>query len=141
MTTEIATVPTGAAKIISIESSAVLARRKLQAAFPSIGAAGGPFLIYDRVTTEKINELQSNLESVSERVNQLEAALGMTVIDIRDVTDRVAKREIKAFYEAHHGDVIYPDDVANELSLDVLQTIQICRELAEEGEIGEAKEA
>lgn len=51
-----------------------------------------------------------------------------------------AKQAIKAYFEQHHGEVMYPDDVADALGLDILQAVQLCAALAEEGEIGEANQ-
>ena len=64
----------------------------------------------------------------------------MLVIEVRDVSDSVAKPEIKTFYSEHHGEALYPDEVATALKLDVSQVVRLCRELAKEGEIGEANE-
>ena len=110
----------------------------------AVGAVGGPVVIYDRATSQRIDELLVQVSALNERIKQVEGAIQqvneLLVIEVRDVSDRVAKREIKAYYAEHHGETLYPDEVATVLELDVSQVVRLCRVLAEEGEIGEAKE-
>lgn len=50
-----------------------------------------------------------------------------------------AKKAIKALYEQRHGEVLFPDDVAKTLHFDLGLTIELCKELADEGRIAEMR--
>lgn len=52
---------------------------------------------------------------------------------LRDIDDESAKREIKALFERHDGDTLYPDDIAETLNISVRQAIDLCNELHAEG--------
>lgn len=106
-----------------------------------------PFVVYDRATSKKIDELLTKLEEMDRqlqetgaRVSELEKTTGVLApVQLRDLSDENAKLEIKSFFEKHHGKTLFPDEVADALDLDVLQVIRLCRELAGEGEIAEAE--
>lgn len=56
-------------------------------------------------------------------------------LEIRDIPRDQAKEEVRAFFESHHGETIYPSDVMEALSLDYDLVYEICEELEKEGNI------
>lgn len=57
------------------------------------------------------------------------------ILEIRDLSREQAKKEVRAFFKAHHGETIYPSDVMEALSLDYDLVYEICEELEQEGKI------
>ena len=57
------------------------------------------------------------------------------VLEIRDIPRDQAKQEIKDYFEAHHGEDIYPSDVMEALFLDYDLISELCNELQREGKI------
>ncbi len=110
-------------------------------------SSGHPFVVYDRATSKKVDELMTKLEEIDRqlqetgaRISKLEKATGVLApVQLRDLSDEDAKLEIKSFFEKHHGKTLFPDEVADALDLDVLQVIRLCRELEGGGEIAEAE--
>ncbi len=49
------------------------------------------------------------------------------------------KDRIRAYFKGHHGEVFYPSDIMEALSLDldIVEVINICEELLSEGKIAE----
>jgi hypothetical protein len=60
------------------------------------------------------------------------------VTELRDIPRKKAKTEIARFFKQHHGEVIYPSDVAEALSLNYLLVEEIIKELIDDGEIKRA---
>ena len=74
-----------------------------------------------------------------------EAAMGLDpsevaapVAEARELSDGEAKAEIKAFFDENHGEVLYPDEVADALRIEVDQAIRLCDDLSRDGEIAQA---
>ena len=61
-----------------------------------------------------------------------------SVTELRDIPRKKAKTEIARFFKQHHGEVIYPSDVAEGLNLSYVMVEEIVRELEDEGKIERA---
>lgn len=86
---------------------------------------------------QKISHLTEALERLEGRVEAIEQHRSEEPIpEVRDVSDAQAADEIVAFYDAHKGENMYPDDVAEALKLDFLQTVRLCEQLVQEGRLG-----
>lgn len=57
------------------------------------------------------------------------------LLEIRDIPREQAKAEIKAYFESHHGESIYPSDIMENLRLDYDLIGELCDELEKEGKI------
>jgi hypothetical protein len=55
--------------------------------------------------------------------------------EIRDIPREQAKAEIKAYFESHHGEAIYPSDIMEDLRLDYDLIGELCDELEKKGKI------
>jgi len=84
------------------------------------------------------NMYKDRLERLEREVAELRSIAGLSNSVPREVSDRQAIKEIKAYFEEHHGESLYPDDVAEALGLPIMQCVRLCRKLAEEGELAEA---
>ena len=59
-------------------------------------------------------------------------------IEIIDTSREKAKELIKNYFEAHHGKILTYSDLFEALHIDMPLIIELCDELAKEGEIAEA---
>jgi len=81
----------------------------------------------------KVDDIVERLANIEAKV---EALTEPEVQEIRsDVTDDVAKAEIRQFFSDHDGSSIYPSDVARALSLDYWLVSRLIDVLEEEGKI------
>ena len=86
---------------------------------------------------------------MSQRLARVEATLEILVakeptvetVELRELTDHRAREEIRAYFEKHHGEILFADEVAEALSIDVEQSIRLCEVLRREGKIAEAARA
>lgn len=85
-------------------------------------------IIVDRLILE-INSIRDLLEVSPVRVR---------IVETREVTIEKAKKMIVKYMETN--DVIYPDDIADELGLDLKITIEAVNELIKEGKVKESCE-
>lgn len=88
--------------------------------------------------TTAMRQLTTRVESLEKMLVPVVETLAEYVQLPRDVSDDVARAEIKSFFEARHGETLSPDEIADVLDLDLDQAVRICRQLAKEGEIGES---
>ncbi|MDI6886772.1 MAG: hypothetical protein QMD22_10645, partial [archaeon] len=61
------------------------------------------------------------------------------IVEVRETTLEEARKRILKYYEEHRGESIFPDDVADELGLDLKITMRIVEELIKEGKLKEAE--
>ena len=61
----------------------------------------------------------------------------VTGFEVKETTVEEAKENILEYYKKHEGRSIYPDDVADELGLDLKVAMQAVEEPIEEGELEE----
>lgn len=88
-------------------------------------------------------------DTVSQRLARVEATLEILVakeptvetVELRELTDHRAREEMRAYFEKHHGEILFADEVAEALSIDVEQSIRLCEVLRREGKIAEAARA
>ncbi|MFQ6120115.1 MAG: hypothetical protein ACE5KE_09540, partial [Methanosarcinales archaeon] len=58
-----------------------------------------------------------------------------SVVELKETTPEDAKKMILEYYEAHKDEVIYPDDVADELGIDLKIAMEATVELIKEGRL------
>lgn len=91
----------------------------------------------------QIDELRSTLDRVILEVNNLRNLLEVSpvrvrIIETREVSIEEAKKMIMEYMETH--DIAYPDDIADEIGLDLKIAIEAVNELIKEGKIKESEE-
>jgi regulator of replication initiation timing len=90
-----------------------------------------------------INALRAENEALKMENQQLKDKVGQNPLETQIVKTRVisrkrAKEEISRFFVEHHGEVIYPSDIAEELNLSYFVVEEIIEDLENEGEIRRA---
>ena len=85
----------------------------------------------------QISELKVAFEELSRLKEFL--PLNIRVVEVRETTVEEAKREILEYCDKHKGEIFYPDDVADELGLDLKKTVEATEELRKEGKVEEVK--
>ena len=78
-------------------------------------------------------ELLEEMRAIKERIARLEQATATTVIVVRPVKKRQAKKELLDFFRGHPG--AYPSDAAIALQLDPARSRDLCAELVHEGKL------
>ncbi len=78
-------------------------------------------------------ELLEEMRVIEERLARLEQAAAPTVIVVRPMTKRQAKKELLAYFRKHPG--AYPSDAAVALQLDPARSRDLCAELLTEGKL------
>ena len=78
---------------------------------------------------------RERIEVLEQEVAELREAVGLDRPAPRNVSKAQAKKEIRGYFAKHDGELIYPDDIADDLNLEMQQVIEICEALAEEGKI------
>ena len=53
----------------------------------------------------------------------------------RDISDDDARQEIKGYFEALHGEVVFPSEIAENLNLDYDQVVRLVQDLVSNREI------
>ncbi|MCH8831852.1 MAG: hypothetical protein IID00_03785 [Chloroflexi bacterium] len=77
--------------------------------------------------------LQNEVEALYERIARLEAAALVEPEALRDITKEQATEEIRTLFS--EGEIIYMSDVAERLNLPDELVVEICLELAADGEL------
>jgi hypothetical protein len=103
------------------------------------------------VINKRIEILSEKIDMLSSEISELKAAfedlsrikeflpLNIRVVEGRETTVEEAKREILEYCDKHKGENFYPDDVADELGLDLKTTVEATEELMKEGKLEEVK--
>ncbi len=84
----------------------------------------------------EISELKAAFEELSRGKEFL--PLNIRIVEVRETTVEEAKRakkEILDYCDKHKGGIFYPDDVADELGLDLKTTVEATEELMKEGKL------
>jgi len=89
------------------------------------------------VLSSEISELKTAFEELS-RIKEF-LPLNIRVVEVRETTIEEAKKEILDYCDKHKGEIFYPDDVADELGLDLKTTVEATEELMKEGKLEEVK--
>lgn len=79
----------------------------------------------------EVSELRSALHFITEKLEKFERV----EIEIRDITLKQAKREIKQFFSDHHGKYFDAADIQEALGINIDLAIKACEELKIEGAI------
>ncbi len=99
---------------------------------------------------DSLLELNKRIEILSSEISELKTAfeelsrlkeflpLNIRVVEVRETTVEEAKREILEYCDKHK-EIFYPDDVADELGLDLKTTVEATEELMKEGKLEEVK--
>jgi hypothetical protein len=87
-----------------------------------------------------VRSVQKEVESLKQETAEMKAmfeGLGTAepVFELREVSYEDAKREIKQYFEAHHGESIDAGDLQEALGIDIQMVIQICQDLERDGQI------
>jgi len=83
----------------------------------------------------QISDLKVAFEEVAKIKEFL--PLNIRVVEVRETTVEEAKHEILEYCDKHKGEIFYPDDVADELGLDLKTTVEATEELMKEGKVEE----
>ena len=89
------------------------------------------------VLSSEISELKAAFEELSRLKEFL--PLNIRVVEVRETTIEEAKKEILEYCDKHKGGIFYPDDVADELGLDLKTTVEATEELMKEGKLDEVE--
>ena len=73
-------------------------------------------------------ELHKKLQAVNPQIED--------VIELRDISREQAKTEVTKYFKDHHGETVYPSDIAEALNLSYLIIEEIIEELENEGQVG-----
>ncbi len=76
--------------------------------------------------TKRLKKIAKKLESV------MNNSVNIKVIDVEDIPFEKAKKKIYEYYKTHENEAVYPDEVADELGLDLKVTIEAVEELLKE---------
>ena len=98
-----------------------------------------PVMLYcqhEEFISGRLQVLEAKLDSIISRLDHIESIIGADeVIELRDIPREQAKREIRQYFNDHHGEDLYASDVGDALSLDVFLADDLMTELVEDGEI------
>ncbi len=81
---------------------------------------------------------RERIESLEREVAELREAVGLDRPAPRNVSKTQAKREIRAHFAQHDGQVVYPSDIAEDLKLDYDLVLVAINELEKEGKVSKA---
>ena len=87
--------------------------------------------------SSEISELKVAFEELSRLKEFL--PLNIRVVEVRETTVEEAKRVILEYCDKHKGEIFYPDDVADELGLDLKTTVEATEELMKEEKLEEVE--
>lgn len=89
--------------------------------------------------TLETGSLKREVKKLREVINRLENSMDnfMTVriIDVKDIPFEDAKKKIHGYYKAHDNEAVYPDEIADELGLDLKVTMRAVEELLKENKL------
>ncbi|MFQ6061576.1 MAG: hypothetical protein ACE5KT_01620 [Methanosarcinales archaeon] len=93
-----------------------------------------------REIKEKINELMIKVDWLIDAYEEMKIyfeaiPIDTSVVELKETTPEDAKKMILEYYEAHKDEVIYPDDVADELGIDLKIAMEATVELIKEGRL------
>ena len=88
-----------------------------------------------RLVIESQQDILSRISALEKTIAQLQEVIDDQIVEIRDVSDATAKKEVSTFFGQHHGEILYPSDVAEVLRLDYDQVKKAIEALNKEGKI------
>ncbi len=102
--------------------------------FFSPGAAESLEVIHAVVEQNRQRD-RGRIESLEREVAELREAVGLDRPAPRKASKTQVKKEIRAHFAQHDGQVIYPSDIAEDLNLDYDSVLAAINELEKEGKI------
>ena len=81
---------------------------------------------------------RNRITTLEREVAELRDVVGLKEPEIRSVSRAQAKKEIKAYFEKHDGETVFPSDVAEALTLDYDLVVELIDELETNGQIAKA---
>ncbi len=106
-------------------------------AFFSPGAADSLEMIHAVVEQNRQRD-RERIESLEREVAELRVAVGLDHPTPRKVSKTQTKKEIRAYFAQHDGQVVYPSDIAENLTLDYDLVLVAINELEKEGKVTKA---
>lgn len=106
-------------------------------AFFSPGAAESLEMIH-AVAEQNRKGDRRRIESLEREVAELREAVGLDRPAPRKASMTQVKKEIRAHFAQHDGQVIYPSDIAEDLNLDYDSVLAAINELEKEGKVSKA---
>ncbi|MBW1925402.1 MAG: hypothetical protein JRF59_09095 [Deltaproteobacteria bacterium] len=99
-----------------------------------------PELVTVVADNRRLETMERKIEALNKKIQEFEEIVqdAVQVIELRDLSEDEAKREIEEYFKAHHGEVIDPARLQEELGIDIELACEICDELETEGKIKEA---
>jgi len=88
---------------------------------------------------ERTRSDRARIATLEREVGELRAILGLGRPSPLRPSKAQAKVMIRRLFARRDADTLYPDDVADALNLDISLSIEVCRELADEGAIAERR--
>lgn len=113
----------------------------IQLATQSTGASQPQIVVAHDIGMEAdVRSVQKEVESLKQEIAEMKALLegpgtAEPVFELREVSYEDAKREIKQYFEAHHGESIDAGDLQEALGIDIQMVIQICQDIERDGQI------
>ena len=107
--------------------------------FLALAASWATRTAADHTTFAQLRSLRQEVVNLQKEIEKIKDSLEISENQVREISNTRAKNEIKEFFEGRHGEVLYPDEIAEALNLEIEQVIRLCRELEVEDKIGEVK--
>ena len=102
----------------------------------AISSTGQPILVYGR----RIDEIEKEVKALKEVITKINSRFdpeGPVIVDLRDVSRDQAKKEIKEYFEAHHGENLYSHDITQALCIELEMVDDVLAEMERDGQIKE----
>jgi hypothetical protein len=99
-------------------------------------STGQPILLYDR----RISEIEKEVKALKEMIMEMNRTSDneeSVTIHLRDIPRDQAKKEIKEYFEAHHGENLYSHNITEALSIDLETVEDVLEEMETDGQIKE----
>ena len=103
-------------------------------AFFSPGSADSLEMIHAVVEQNRQRD-RERIESLEREVAELRAAVGLDRPAPRKVSKTQTKKEIRAYFAQHDGQVVYPSDIVEDLNLDYDLVLVAINDLEKEGKV------
>lgn len=89
--------------------------------------------------TMETDSLEKEVKRLREVINRFENVVdnstNIRVIDVKDIPFEEVKKKIHEYYKTHEKESVYPDEVADELDLDLKVTMRAVEELLKENKL------
>ena len=90
----------------------------------------------EEVVSRKLQDIAMKLDNIISRIEKIESVLEADeILECRNISKEEAKKEIKAYFEEHHGENFYASDIEDNLGIEYDLVMEIFEELESEREI------